>query len=128
MKKCITIILAIISILSLTACGSRGQEIKITIPAGSQAAYVYSDEEISPTGNSIKISAGAGYVGADVILKSVEVKKEIAYEPVYLSQDSSVKLEAEKGGWFKIGVAMQSVSEVDITVCVEVKGVDVRIP
>ena len=127
MKRCIAILLVLISALSLTACGrEKSHEIQIVIPAGSQASYVYSEEEISPRGNTIKVSAGNGFVDTNIILKPIEGTEE-TYEPTYLAQDTPVEIEAEEGGWYKIGVAMRSVSDIDITVCVEVEDVDVRI-
>ena len=38
-----------------------------------------------------------------------------------------VKMDVEKGAWFKIGVNMQNPTDTDIVVYVEVKGVEVRI-
>lgn len=129
MKKYIPIILSIICILSLAACGkSDSYEIEIVIPAGSKETVVYADEEISPTSDTIKISAGAGIVDTEVVLKPVQVKEENAYdEMLYLTQGMPIKVEVEKGAWFKIGVAMQNDSDVDIAVNVKVEGVEVRI-
>ena len=46
-KKYITILLIILSILSLTGCNKKDKyEIEILVPAGSQEAFVYSEEEI----------------------------------------------------------------------------------
>ena len=38
-----------------------------------------------------------------------------------------VKMNIEKGAWFKIGVSIQNESDIDKVVYVEVRGVDVRI-
>ena len=38
-----------------------------------------------------------------------------------------VKMDVEKGGWFKIGVSVQNPTDTDLTVYVEVEGVEVRI-
>ena len=38
-----------------------------------------------------------------------------------------VKMDVEKGAWFKIGVNMQNPTDTDIVVYVEVEGVEVRI-
>ena len=47
MKKCFVLILMNIFILTLTACSKSDKyEIEITVPAGSQEAFVYSEEEI----------------------------------------------------------------------------------
>ena len=63
----------------------------------------------------------------EVILKPVEVKQENAYEPTYLTHGMPVKMDVEKGGWFKIGVSVQNDSDRGpIAVSVEVEGVEVR--
>ena len=128
MKKYISIILSILCILSLAGCGKKeNYEIEILVPAGSTEAFVYSDEEICPIGNKITISAGAGIADTEVVLKPVEVKQENAYEPTYLTQGMPVKMDVEKGAWFKIGVNVQNPTDSDIIVYVEVKGIEVRI-
>lgn len=130
MKKYISIMLSILCILSLVGCSNKEKhEIEILVPAGSTEAFVYSDEEICPTGNKITISAGAGLGDTEVVLKPVEVKQENAYEPTYLTHGMPVKMDVEKGGWFKIGVSVQNDSDRGpIAVSVEVEGVEVRIP
>lgn len=98
----------------MAGCGkSNTYKIKITIPTGSTESFVYSDEEISPTGNKITIS----------LLKTVKVKEKNAYEPTYLTPGMPV----EMGAWFKVGVSMQNETDVDIMVYVEVEGIEVRI-
>lgn len=134
MKKLITLVFALVCIPSLVGCGqSDTYQIGITIPAGNtekiiyQEDFAYSDEEISPTGNTITISSGEGLGDTEVALKPIEVKEENAYEPTYLTPDMPVKMDVEKGAWFKIGVSMQNPTDKDIIVYVEVKGVEVRI-
>lgn len=128
MNKYIAIILSIISILSLVGCGYNDTyEIEITIPAGSTETFVYSDEEISPTGNKITISSGKDLGDTEVVLKTIEVKEENAYESAYLTPGMPVKMDVEKGAWFKIGVSVQNETDTDKTVYVEVEGVEVRI-
>ena len=90
--------------------------------------YIYSDEEISPTGNKITISSGEGLGDTEVVLKPIEVKEENAYdEPAYLTPGMPVKMDVEKGAWFKVGISMQNETDTDIIVYVEVEGVEVRI-
>ena len=120
--------LSIIAIFTLFGCGKKEKrEIEILIPAGSTEAFVYSDEEIRPTGNKITIWSVAGLSDTEVILKPVEVKQENSYEPIYLTHGMPVKMDVEKGGWFKIGVSVQNDSDRGpIAVSVEVEGVEVR--
>ena len=134
MKKLIVLVLALVCVLCLVGCGKNDTyKIKITVPAGSteeiiyQEDFAYSDEEISPTGNTITISSGEGLGDTEVVLKPIEVKEENAYEPTYLTPGMPVKMDVEKGAWFKIGVNMQNPTDTDIVVYVEVKGVKVRI-
>ncbi len=134
MKKLIALVLALICVLGLVGCGKNDTyKIRITVPAGSteeiiyQEDFVYSDEEISPKGNTITISSGEGLGDTEVVLKPIEVKEENAYEPTYLTPGMPVEMDVEKGAWFKIGVNMQNPTDTDIVVYVEVKGVEVRI-
>ena len=137
-KTVITIGITIIAILvSLGICSfinnEKSYDIRITIPAGTmnevvyQEDFIYSDEEISPTGNKIIISSGKGLVDTEVVLKPIEVKEENAYEPTYLTPGMPVEMEVEKGAWFKIGVNMQNPTDEDIDVYVTVTSVELRI-
>ena len=134
MKKLIVVVLALVCLLGLVGCGKNDTyKIRITVPAGSteeiiyQEDFAYSDEEISPTGNTITIASGEGLGDTEVVLKPIEVKEENAYEPTYLTPGMPVKMDVEKGAWFKIGVNMQNPTDTDIVVYVEVEGVEVRI-
>ena len=134
MKKLIAFVLALIFVLGLVGCGKNDTyKIRITVPAGSteeiiyQEDFAYSDEEISPTGNTITISSGEGLGDTEVVLKPIEVKEENAYEPTYLTPGMPVEMNVEKGAWFKVGISMRNPTDEDITVYVEVKGVEVRI-
>lgn len=129
MKKVAALILTLVFVLGLTGCGKNDSyKIRITVPAGSTEVYVYSDEEISPTGNKITISSGEGLGDTEVVLKPIEVKEENAYdEAEYLTPGMPVKMDAEKGAWFKVGISMQNKTDTEITVYVEIEGVEVRI-
>ena len=134
MKKMIALVLTLVCVCGLVGCGKNDiYKIRITVPAGSteeiiyQEDFVYSDEEISPTGNTITISSGEGLGDTEVVLKPIEVKEENAYEPTYLTPGMPVEMDVEKGAWFKIGVAMQNDTDIDKVVYVEVEGVEVRI-
>lgn len=134
MKKYTALVLALISVLALVGCGREDTyKISITVPAGTaeeivyQEDFFYSDEEISPKGNKITVSSGEGLGDTEVVLKPIEVKEENAYEPTYLTPGMPVEMNVEKGAWFKVGVSMRNPTDTDITVCVEVKGVEVRI-
>ena len=134
MKKLIALGLAVVCIISLVSCGKKDTYmIGITIPADSteeivyQEDFFYSDEEISATSNKITISSGEGLGDTEVVLKPIEVKEENAYEPTYLTPGMPVEMDVEKGAWVKIGVSVQNPTDTDLTVYVEVEGVEVRI-
>lgn len=125
----ITILFTVMMVLSLAGCNKKDKcEIEILVPAGRQEAFVYSEEEIRATGNQITIYAGAGLSDTEVILKPVDETVEAGYVAEYLTQGMPVKLDAVKGEWFQVGVAVQNDSDRGpIAVSVEVEGVEVRI-
>lgn len=128
MKKLIALILALACVLALAGCGKNDTyKIRITVPAGSTEAFVYSDEEISATGNKITIFSGEGLGDTEVILHPVNEMITPGYVATYLTHGMPVEFDAVKGEWFKIGVSMQNDTDTDITVYVEVEGVEVRI-
>lgn len=129
----IAVVVCVIVAICFLTNPSKEYQIRITIPAGSteeiiyQEDFCYSDEEISPTGNRIIISLGEGMGDTEVVLKPIEVKEENAYEPTYITPGMPVKMDVEKGAWFKIGVNMQNPTTEDIDVYVNVRNVEVRI-
>ena len=130
-------ILAIIVCIIVAICfltnPQKEYSVRITIPASSteeivyQEDFFYSGEEISPTSNKITISLSEGMGDTEVVLKPIEVKEENVYEPIYITHGMPVKLDVEKGAWYKIGVNMQNPTAEDIDVYVTVRGVEVRI-
>lgn len=140
MKKRKILIIGIIAVAILGSLSiwsllkkEKSYDIRITIPANTmgkavyQEQFIYSDEEISPIGNKIKISSGKRLGDTEVVLKPIEVKEENAYEPTYLTPGMPVEMEVEKGAWFKIGVNMQNPTDEDIDVYVTVTGIELRI-
>ena len=128
-KKYTAILLTTLSILFLAGCNKKDKyELEILVPAGSQEAFVYSEEEIMATGNQITIWSGAGLSDTEVILKPVNENVETGYVAEYLTHGMPVKLDAVKGEWFKVGVAVQNDSDKGpIAVSVEVEGVEVKL-
>ena len=107
---------------------TREYQIRITIPAGSTEAFCYSDEEISPKGNTLTFYAGEGLGDTEIKLLPIEVREENAYdEPAYITPGMPVKMDVEKGAWFKIGVNVQNTTDESMDVYVSVKNVEVRI-
>ncbi len=134
MKKVIMLSLASAIVFTLAGCANNDTfEITITVPAGNadaavyQEDFAYSDEEISPTGDTITITSGEGLGDTEVVLMPIEVTEENAYEPTYLTPGMPVEMNVEKGAWFKVGVNAQNPTDEDKTVSVVVEGVEVRI-
>lgn len=73
------VVCAIIAICFLTN-PKKEYQIRITIPAGSTEAFCYSDEEISPNGNTLVLANGDGLGDTEVLLKPIEVKEENSYD------------------------------------------------
>ena len=121
------VVCAIVAICFLTN-PAKEYQIRITIPAGSETGFYYSDEEICPKRNTLTIAKGGHLGDMEEILLPVEVKEENAYdEPIYITAVAPAKMDVEKGAWFKIGVNMQNPTAEDIDVYVIVRGVEVRI-
>ena len=128
MKRLMALILSLVCVLGLVGCGKNDTyKVRITIPAGSTEAFVYSDEEISATGKKITISCGEGLGYTEVLLSPVNENVEAGYVATYLTPGMPVEFDAVKGEWFKIGISMQNDTDTDTTVYVEVEGVEVRI-
>lgn len=128
MKKVLTWILVFACVFGLAGCRKNDTyKLRITVPAGSTEAFVYSDEEISAIGKKITISSGEGLGDTEVLLLPVNENVETGYVATYLKPGMPVEFDAVKGEWFKVGISMQNDTEADKTVYVEVKGVEVRI-
>lgn len=120
------VLIVMASILFVIFRVPRSHQVEIVIPAGGQDAFYYSDQEISPIGNTIKIYAGEGCGDTMVTLQAVEAKEKVEYQPTYITPGMAVRMDVEKGGWFKIGIARQNPTDEDIRIYVTVEGVDCR--
>ena len=128
MKKLIALVLVLVCVLGLVGCGENDTyKVRITIPAGSTEAFVFSDEEVSATGKKITISCGEGLGDTEVLLSPVSENVETGYVATYLTPGMPVEFDAVKGEWFKIGVSVQNDTDTDKIVYVEVNGVEMRI-
>ncbi|MDE7416269.1 MAG: M56 family metallopeptidase [Lachnospiraceae bacterium] len=126
------VIAAVISCIVVAVCFLTNPrtdvfDVKIVVPAGSIQPFHYSDMEISPTKNQIVLSSGDGLGDTLVTLKPIEVTEENAYEPTYMTPGLPVKMYAEKGAWFKIGVDISNPTDENIIVYVHVENAIVRV-
>ena len=131
MKKLIALVLSLVCVIGLVGCVQsepyKIYKIRITVPAGSTEAFDYSDEEILATGKKISIYAGEGLGDTEVILVPVNENVETDYVAEYLTPGLPVEFDAINDEWFKIGISLQNDTDTDITVYVEVEGVEARI-
>lgn len=126
--KNIILTTTLIVVLALAGCSnSETYKIRITVPAGSTEAFIYSDEEIKATGNKIKICSGEGLGDTEVLLSPVNENVETGYVATYLTPGMPIEFDSVKDEWFKIGIAMQNETDTEKIVYVEVEGVEVRI-
>ncbi len=132
-KPALWIMIATVAVLVILAVyfltnPTKEYQIRITIPAGSTETFCYSDEEISPKGNTLTFYAGEGLGDTEITLLPVEVREENAYdEPAYITPGMPVKMDVEKGAWFKIGVNIQNPTDESMDMYVSVKNVEVGI-
>ncbi|MDE5909660.1 MAG: M56 family metallopeptidase [Lachnospiraceae bacterium] len=77
-------VLAILAVCFLTN-PTKEYQIRITIPTGSTDPFCYSDEEISPKGNTLTFYAGEGLGDTEITLLPTEVREENAILEKYIS-------------------------------------------
>ena len=128
MKKLMAFVLTLLCVCGLVGCSMQSDyAIKIVVPAGSKGEFVYSDEEISPRKNRLEIKSIDMAEDAEFVLKPADTTQENAYECTNFPKGEPMLIEAEKGAWYKIGIAMKNPADEDTVVVFHVKNVKVRI-
>ena len=126
MKRLITLVLALGYLLGLVGCAAPGEHtIRIVIPAGSHAEFVYSDEEIMSLNGQITMKSIDVSDRTSVVLKAVETENEDI--STFFTKGEPMIVYAEKSTWYKIGIAMQNPTDEDIIVVINIENVKVRI-
>ena len=125
MKKLMALLL--VCVLALAGCGKDTFTISVTVPAGSQGKFLFADEEICPTGKKITVSCGEGLGEAEVILAPVEDTLTAGYVNTPIAPGAPAAFDTDPGTWLKVGVNVTNDTEVDVTVWLEISGVEVRI-
>lgn len=126
MKKFAVFVLTMFFIFGLIGCSTQSEHtIRIVIPAGSQAEMVYSEEEISPLNNQLTMKSIDVSDRTSVVLKAVETEKEDV--STFFTKGEPMIVYAEKGAWYKIGIAVQNPTDEDIIVVINVENVKLRI-
>lgn len=125
----VSVFLCLIVAVCFLTTSPKTWQIKVTIPAEGTESFYYSDEEINPKGNTLTLYAGEGMGDGMIVLLPVEASQENTYgEPTYITPGMPVKLDVEKGAWYKIGVnKMRDPSGEDKVVYLSVENVEVRI-
>ena len=122
--------------LVFTGCNKQTEfDIGVTIPAHTEdfnyiEDFIYSNEEISINRNYLTLSLGSvddDFGNAEIVLKPIEYEEENAHERMPITPGKPIKIDVEKGAWFKIGVAINNDTDEDVTVHVNVKATNVRI-
>ena len=126
MKKLTMFFFILLFAVGIMGCATQeGYTIRIIIPAGSQAEFVYSEEEISPLNSQFTIKSIDVSDRTSVVLKAVETEKEDI--STFLTKGEPMIVYAEKGTWYKIGIGMQNHTDADIIVVINIENVKVRI-
>ena len=125
MKKRMALFL--VCILALAGCGKDTFTISITVPAGSQGEFIFAHEEICPTGKKITVSCGEGLGATEVLLSPVDETMTAGYVNTPIAPDTPVTFDTDPGTWLKVGANVSNDTDEDVTVYVEITGVEVRI-
>ena len=128
MKKLIALVLALFCVLGFVGCTMQSEyTVRIVVPARSQGAFTYSDEEISLCKSRLEIKSIDMPEDAEFVLTPADTTQESAYECTNFPKGEPMLIGAEKGVWYKIGVAMGNTTDEDIVVVFHVKNVKIRI-
>ena len=128
MKKLITLFLTLTFVLGLVGCTMQSEyAIRVFVPARSQGEFVYSDEEISPRKSRLEIRSIDMPEDAEFVLKPADSTHENAYECTNFPKGEPMLIGAEKGVWYKIGIAMENPTDEDIVVVFHVVNTKIRV-
>lgn len=127
------IIVAIVACIVVAVCfmtnpKSRYYDITVKIPAGSESDTVwYSDEEVSPKGNTLKLDTGNFYRGV-LILQAVEGSTDVVEQTAQLQSNTPVTFQVQPGVWYRVGLRINlKIGNGDIFMKVRAKNAEVRI-
>ena len=128
MKKLITFVLASVCVLVLVGCSAQKEyAIRVVVPARHQGGFVYSEEEISPRKSQLDIKSIDMSEDAKFVLMPIEETQENAYACTNFPKGEPMLIDAEKGAWYKIGIAMENPTDEDIVVVFHIVNAKVRI-
>ena len=125
MKKLMALIL--VCVLTMAGCGRNTYTISINVPAGSQGEFIFSDQEVCPTGKKITVSCGEGLGETEVLLALVDENLAAGYVNTSIAPGVPATFDTSRGDWIRVGVNVANDTDTDMTVFVEITGVEVRI-
>lgn len=127
MKRLIALLLMLSCVLGFAGCDAKTNSFRIIIPAGSQGEFIYSDAELLPRQNHLVIQALDIPEDAQFVLMPIDVTQENAFQCTNFPNAEPMRIEAEKGVWYKIGIAVQNLADKDIIIIFNVENAKVRI-
>ena len=122
----IVIVCGIAAVCLLTRPKPERYTFRITIPAGTQERFVYSEEEFRATKNTVRIWLNGGLGDTEVLLTPVEETMETGYTAAYLTQGMPAEFDADKRIWLRVGVKAQNTTDEDITAYLTVENAEIR--
>ena len=128
MKRLIAFILTLVCVLGLVGCSAQKEyTVRIVVPAGNQGGFVYSEEEISSHKSRLEIKSIDMPEDAEFVLMPVGEMQENVYKCTNFPKGEPMLIDAEKGAWYKIGIAMENPTDEDIVVVFHIVNAKVRI-
>ena len=128
MKRLIAFILTLVCVLGLVGCSAQKEyTVRIVVPVGNQGGFVYSEEEISSHKSRLEIKSIDMPEDAEFVLMPVGEMQENVYECTNFPKGEPMLIDAEKGAWYKIGIAMENPTDEDIVVVFHIVNAKVRI-
>ena len=128
MKRLIAFILILVCVLGLVGCSAQKEyAIRIVVPAGNQGEFVCSEEEISPRKSQLDIKSIDLSEDAEFVLMPIGETQDDVYKCTNFPKGEPILIDAEKGAWYKIGIAMENPTNEDIVVVFHIVNAKVRV-
>ena len=122
MKKLLPCLLAL---LLLCACGKEVYRLEFTIPPGDGTEFVWSDQQLIPNDQAVKISAGAG-VTCTVQVKLVDAQNTL-YGPFEITREEPLHRYFPPDVSYYIAVAASNDASGPIALELEVENAELSI-
>lgn len=126
------ILCGIMAICFLTDPRRDNFDVRIHVPAGVTGGFVFSYEDVMPIsliGNQIVITAGDELDDTEIILvpaADTPGQNDSVPAPIRLTAGTPVKVPAEKGVWYRVGIRVDNPSGEDLNFYVNFEHVTIR--